>query len=140
MNKQVNELKEKYGESAQGNFFIVDTMPIHHHYMITHKHVIYAANHYNGILNKEAIIEAENTGNAKCGVRNCHLSYTQHESALLVCCKKDFHTDENSKNELQDWLTAINPKVESDGYVGYAFIQYNAWAKSNAEDTEEMEG
>lgn len=120
--KQINELKEKYGESKNGHFSFCDVLTTPHPYCITPKHLEYC----NGILSEYSIEHAESMG-AKCGVKGCNLSYKEHEKVLLVSCKhplkvKSDKTDEEMINpELHEWLKAINDQVTKDGYAGYAF-------------------
>ncbi len=113
-------MKGEYGQSEHGNFKVVDTIGTPHPYCITPKHVAYAANNHNGMLNEAAIEGAEQYG-AHCGVRGCQLPYNKHEQALLVNCKKDFNEGDKINPELQAYLLAIKDECERNGYAGFAF-------------------
>jgi len=126
--EQINKFKEEYGESKNGNFFICDTIGVPHPYCIGSRHVAHAADHFSGMLGKPAIESAEKHG-IKCGVKGCNLSYAEHETALLICCKKEIKIDENTVNpELHEWLMKIKDKVDSEKkYVGFSFIKSSDW-------------
>lgn len=95
-----------YGYSKNKNFFIVDSLPVPHPYMITPKHIEVASNEFMGMLGKEAILRAEEKG-VFCDIcRAKHntdysykiLSYEEHEQVLLVCCKIEIKDNDEIKN------------------------------------------
>ena len=100
-------------EQFDTDFFSVrDTMGVPHPFCIDTRHVSYAADHCGGILTKEAI---EGSG-APCGMKNCNLTYNEHEIALAINCK-------SKDNELlQDYLLSIKEQCEKDNYAGFVLI------------------
>lgn len=58
----MDEKLEKYGESECGNFKVIDTIGVPHPYCIGPKHVGWASDHWNGMLGKDAILDAEEHG------------------------------------------------------------------------------
>jgi hypothetical protein len=117
------QLQARYGVSAHGNFAIKDTIQSPHPYMITERHVSMAADKFGGMLGEDAIELAEKVG-ARCGVQGCHLKYHQHETGLLVFCKKDLYgPGQRCDPELEEYLLNCKEKAEADKYVGFAFIK-----------------
>jgi hypothetical protein len=118
-----HELQARYGQSTFGNFSITMTIGVPHPYCITPMHVAVASQHHSGILNEEAIKDCErNYG--KCGICHGKLKYEQHETALLVICKKDVKgTDGKAVPELDKYLMSIKEKCEADGFAGFAFMK-----------------
>lgn len=122
--KRINELKEKFGESSNGHFYPMDTLSTPHPYCITPKHLQYCD---SGILDEYSIKYAESMG-AKCGVKGCQLTWSEHEKVLLIACthplkvKSDSNNQETVHPELHEWLKSINDEVTKEGYVGYAFM------------------
>jgi len=113
-------IKGTYPKSKKGNFFIKDETPVPHPYCITPKHVVYAADHCYGILNKTTIQEAEKHG-AKCGICKGKLSHEEHGKALLVSCLKEANGTMNK--ELHQWLLSIKEIAEQSGYQGFVFAE-----------------
>jgi hypothetical protein len=105
-----------YGKSKKGNFTVVDTIPVPHPYCITPKHVAVASDKHCGILDENAIEDAEREG-AKCGICKGELAFGEHKKALLVDCKEDIQKNK----ELHEYLLKIKKKAEREGYVGFAF-------------------
>jgi hypothetical protein len=123
---KIEEKLLKYGKSKEGNFQVIDTIGVPHPYCITPKHVAYASDHFNGMLGKEAIIEAEKYGKAVCDIckginRKDYskpiLTYDQHEQALLVNCKVNMAKNE----ELHAYLMGIKDLATKEHYAGFAF-------------------
>lgn len=116
-------VKGTYPESKNGNFAVVDSISTPHPYCITSRHVSIAADQFCGMLGTAAIEAAEKQG-ARCGMRGCHLSYKEHEQALLIECRKDMK-DESGKvdPELHEYLLSINEEATRNKYAGYAFTQ-----------------
>jgi len=108
-------MKGEYGESAKGNFKVIDTLATVHPYCITPRHISVASDS-GGMLNDAAIKEAEKRG-ASCGVRGCTLSYEEHETVLLIECKEYI----NNNAELNEYLLSIKDECEKNNYVGFAF-------------------
>jgi len=130
MDKRQAELREKYGASEQGNFYVLDSIGVPHPYCITPKHVAVAADHHCGILGKEAIVDAEERG-ARCGICKGKLAYAEHEQALLVECNVEIKgADGKAVLELQAYLLKIKAQAERDHYAGFAFKQSVALAVS----------
>lgn len=110
----------KQTKSEHGNFTVIDTIGVPHPYCITPRHVVYASDHHCGMLTADSIREAEENG-AQCGICKGKLLYDEHETALLVSCKKDIEADEEAKNELHKYLLKLKDQAEKDNYVGFAF-------------------
>jgi hypothetical protein len=129
--KQKTETKEdrltNYPKTDK--FKVIDTIGVPHPYCIGSKHVTWVSDHWMGILNKEAIEDAEKNG-ATCDIcrKNYNkdnqekiLSYAEHQQALLI--------EVNDKRELKDipdlhkYLLSIKAMAEAEGYVGFAFKQ-----------------
>jgi len=110
----------KLTASKSGNFIVIDSIGVPHPYCITPRHVVYASDNNCGMLTTDSIQEAEEHG-ARCGICKGKLSYSEHEHALLISCKKDPQTDENAKEELHAYLLKLKDKAEEDGYAGFAF-------------------
>jgi len=114
-------IKGEYGESEQGNFKVVDTIGVPHPYCITNRHVAHASDNFMGRLGNEAIESAERSG-AKCGVKGCNLSFSEHEQALLVSCEKDMQGEDGKADpELHKYLLKIKDEATANGYAGFAF-------------------
>jgi hypothetical protein len=117
------DLQERYGASQEGNFQIADTIGVPHPYCITPKHVSIASDDHGGMLGEAAIRDAEKRG-ARCGIRQCNLSYQEHGQALLVSCKADIKDSEGKVNaELHAYLLTCKDMCEADKYVGFAFVK-----------------
>lgn len=126
----VQEFKDKYGQSENGNFYFGDTISVPHPYCITPKHLEYNDSMY---LDGRTIRRAEEKG-AKCGIKNCTLSYEEHKQALVVVCKEHFADKDNMMvSELHHWLLSIKYDVEGDGYAGFAFVEESVFNQSNQE-------
>ena len=108
------DLKGDYSVSENGNFKVVDTIGVPHPYCITPRHLHYCD---SMILDKESIRRAEKRG-AKCGVKNCNLSFSEHKEALLISCKIKFGED---NKEINDFLLSNKEEAEANGYEGFAF-------------------
>lgn len=112
---------KKYGKSENGNFSIVDSVPVPHPYMITPKHLEFVADNNHGILDEHAIMECEKRG-IYCAIcknaRNQILPFSEHKLALLVGCKADLM---ENKDEIKEFILRINDATEKDGYVGFVF-------------------
>lgn len=111
-------MKGEYGQSAQGNFKVVDTIAVPHPYMVTAAHVCHASDHFGGHLSKECILDGEKK-RIVCGICKGALTFEQHESALLIECPKGVPLGGNE--ELADYLKSIVSKAEENGYCGFAF-------------------
>jgi len=109
------DLKGNYSVSENGNFKVVDTIGVPHPYCITPMHLRYCGD--SMILNKESIKRAEERG-ARCGMKDCNLSYSEHKEALLISCKIEFGED---NKEINDFLLLNKEEAESNGYAGFAF-------------------
>lgn len=118
----MNEKLKKYPKSKNENFYVKDKISVPHPYTITVKHIAFASDNYRGILGEEAIREGEKN-NIKCGHKNCKLSFSEHEQALLIACKKDFNSDDEAKKEIKQYLLSIKGICENDGFAGFSFLQ-----------------
>ena len=104
-------------------FYVKDIIGVPHPYCITDKHVVHASDNYSGRLGDDAIRSLEKKLNKPCcGVKGCNLYYDEHEQALLVSVKSDKELND-LKDELNEYLLSIKEMCESDGYIGFAFIQ-----------------
>lgn len=111
-----------YPHSAEGNFYAKDTIGVPHPYCIGEKHVVHAADHFSGMLGKEALASAERAG-IRCAVKGCKLSYDEHEQAILVGCRAPLKDDKGEVNpELHEWLLSIKDQAMKDGFAGFAFL------------------
>lgn len=117
-----SKFKGNYGESSNGNFKVIDTIGVPHPYMITNKHVCWAADHHMGMLDTYAIESAEKQG-IKCGMRGCNLTYAEHEQALIVECHQELQLNGKTNPELHEYLLSIKDECESNGYAGFAFMK-----------------
>jgi len=119
---KVEEAQARYGTSAQGNFYIKDTIGVPHPYCITAKHVVHAADHFNGRLGEAAIADAEKHG-IHCGTPRCQLSYDEHKQGLLVGCKAHLKDEKGEANpELHEWLLKCKELAIADNIEGFAFL------------------
>jgi len=118
------KLQERYGKSEHGNFFVVDTIGTPHPYCIGTKHVSHAADNFCGRLSRECVEDGEKKRIFKCEVRGCTLPYAQHETALLVECKKELKGEDGKVDpELEIYLKSSVDKANEDKYAGFAFIR-----------------
>ena len=101
-------------------FECIDTIGVPHLYCITSKHVSWASDKFDGMLNTNAIKDAEKHG-AGCGICKCKLKYEEHEQAILV----EVNDERKLKDipELKDYLLSIKEQAEKDGFAGFAFKQ-----------------
>ncbi len=118
-----DKLQERYGQSEAGNFFVRETIGVPHPYCIGPIHVEVASKHHSGILNEEAIRDAERTYGGRCHTCRGKLKFQEHETALLVACKAELKDGDKANPELHSYLLSIKDKCEEDGYAGFAFIQ-----------------
>lgn len=118
MSKAQDERLAKYPKTAQ--FEVVDTIGVPHPYCITPKHVGWAADHWGGVLGKEAVRDSEKNG-ARCGICKGELSCDEHKQALLI----EVNDSRALKDipELKDYLLSIKAMTEADKYEGWAFKQ-----------------
>jgi hypothetical protein len=115
------ELIEEYGKSEHGNFYPIDKVITPHPYMIGAGHVEHASDRFSGRLGEDAIKSFEN-GIGRCGWKDCNLRYEEHESVLLILCKKPYADDENKADpELHEWLLKIKDQAEANGIKGFGF-------------------
>lgn len=118
-----DQLQSRYGKSERGNFFVRETIGDPHPYCITPIHVEVASKHHGGILNEEAMRDAERTYGGRCGMRGCRLSFKEHESALLVACKSEMKVGDKADPELHAYLLQCVPLCKEDGFTGFAFVK-----------------
>ena len=119
----MEEKLKKYPKSKKKNFYVKDTIGVPHLYCITPKH-FYGDGMY---MDAERIRTAEKENNAVCDI--CKkinrdkgipiLSYDEHETALLISCKKEIE----GNKELHEYLLTIKEMCEKDKYAGFAFIK-----------------
>lgn len=122
-----------YGTSASGNFKVINSIGVPHPYCITSKHVCIASDNFNGILNENAIREAEEEGAicdtcrilVKTGKQDAILSFDEHKTALIIECKKDVKIDKEAQNECTKWLLKIKDLAEKNNIEGFAFVLKN---------------
>jgi len=101
-------------------FECIDTIGVPHPYCITPKHVSWASDKFNGMLNTNAIKDAEKHG-ARCDICKGKLKYEEHEQAILV--EVDDERELKDIPELKDYLLSIKERAEKDGFAGFAFKQ-----------------
>lgn len=103
----------------------IDTVSLPHPYCITPKHIKIASDHFGGILDKAAIIEAEKRGAACdiCRTSGTILSYDKHESltTLFIEIPKEFQRDLNDCPGLHGYLFTNKGAMENLGIQGFAF-------------------
>lgn len=123
--------KEKFAKYPKTEMFsIIDTIGVPHPYCITPKHVAHASDHHGGILDANAIRDAEKHG-AQCdicrtqvkkGLRAEVLQYDDHKSVLVVEVRDPQNRNKPTEiPELREYLIQIKAQAESDGYAGFAF-------------------
>lgn len=99
----------------------VETVSLPHPYCITPKHVGVAADQFAGILGEAALEAAEKQG-ARCGMRDCHLPYSKHESVKTLFIKvPNRPKDLNDVPGLHAYLLSIKEQAEGLGITGFAF-------------------
>ena len=106
---------KQYKQYDTDLFSVRDTIGVPHSYCIGAKHVGHASDNYHSLLGTDAIKSGERKG-ITCEVRNCQLTYEQHEIALAINCK--------SKDDklLNSYLVSIIEQAEKDKYVGFVLI------------------
>lgn len=115
----MNEKIKNYPSTEK--FRIKDTIGVPHTYCVGPKHVVWASDHWGGMLGDSAIKDGESKGKCHCEVKGCTLSYEEHEQALLVAVKDERQL--NDIPELKEYLLSIKDQREKDGFAGFAFIQ-----------------
>jgi len=133
-NEAKDEKLKKYNDplvySSTELFEAIDTIPIPHPYCITPRHIATASDKHSGILDADAIRDAEKTNKAVCDI--CKhinkkdpskpiLSYDEHGQALLLAVKSDKELKDIP--ELKDYLLEIKPLLITDNFQGIAFKQ-----------------
>jgi len=90
-----------------------------HPYVVTAKHVTYAADNWNGTLTDLVIMEAEDHGSALCGHQGCNYSFTSHsfEKALFLKLKRD-----GTQTEGDSALKPLRKDLEEDKIDGFVMI------------------
>jgi hypothetical protein len=127
MTEKRERFKGEYSASKDGNFRVVDSIGVPHPYCLMPKHVAVASDHHCGFLDEAAIEDAESRG-AHCGMRDCNLSYKQHEKALVVLCKEELKAADGMVNsELHAYLCTIKDQATTNGYAGFAFMREEDW-------------
>ena len=107
------EVSERFKHYPKTDLFsVIDSLSVPHSYCITPKHVAYASDYYNGLLNEDSIRGAEENG-ILCGT--CELPRDKHEQVLLINCKME------DKKGLYDYLLLIKSRASEEGFVGFAF-------------------
>lgn len=102
-------------------FEVIDSIGVPHPYMITHRHVAFAADKFNGIMGQAALEAAEKQG-IVCDICKGKLSLAEHEQALIVECTTS-GTIQEIEEPLREYLMSIEPMATADKYVGFAFKQ-----------------
>ena len=118
-----DQLQSRYGKSARGHYWVRELISVPHPYVITGKHVAWAADHYLGSLSTMAIETGEREG-IRCGMNGCRLTLAEHQQALLVACRGPLKTLKGKMvKELHDYLLKCKPLCDQDGWVGFAFVE-----------------
>jgi hypothetical protein len=124
MEKQID--MSKLPQPPQGSVFSlrkVETVSLPHPYCITPKHVAWAADHFGGMLSKDAIRDAEKHG-AQCDicrVRHERLTIDQHESQMTLFVQVPDNQDLNAIPGLHKYLFENKATFEAAGIQGFAF-------------------
>jgi hypothetical protein len=118
MNNDINE--KLAGYPSTDTFKVIDVIGVPHAYCLGANHVAFAANHCNGFLSENAIIDAEKH-NIFCCICKGELSYKEHKTALLIEVNDPEHCNLVDVSNLQKYLISIKEKCENDGYVGFVF-------------------
>jgi hypothetical protein len=113
----MNEKLKRYPVAE--NMKVIDTIGVPHPYVITPNHVVHAADHFSGILGKEAIEAAERSG-VKCGWKGCKLPFEGHEQAVLIEVD-DPSEDLNKVPGIFAFIEKCKPLAAEDGFAGFAF-------------------
>jgi hypothetical protein len=93
----------------------VDTVVLPHPFMITPKHVEYAADRCGGVLDAEALSKAP------CGIKGCQLSSNDHKPMVSLFIRVPQNRDLNAIEGLRAYLLAIKEKATELGIDGFAF-------------------
>jgi hypothetical protein len=97
-----------------------------HPYCIDTAHVVYASDHCGGILDDQAIRDAERYGHAHCGMRGCRLPYDQHTSDRVAFVKLLRNV---TQEEARSYLLSVsdfvekNPREFGHKLDGFVFIE-----------------
>jgi hypothetical protein len=117
------KLRARYGASDGGNYRVVDTIHVPHPYCVGTAHVAHAADNFCGRLGAEAIEDAERRGIARCEACSGRLRWDQHETALLISCRREIKgSDGQATPELHAYLLRCKPLCEADGFAGFSFL------------------
>lgn len=96
----------------------IESVCLPHPYCITVKHVVHAADHFNGSLSMEAIEDAEKHG-VSCGT--CHHSYSEHTTELTAWIAVPQNRDLNAVVGLHAYLLSIKEQAAALGVESFAF-------------------
>lgn len=112
--EKLEKYKKLFGKSSKGNFFVIDTIPTTHPFVVGVKHVVHASNNYGGMLGEETM--------KAIPCDHCHQDYSEHETALLIGCKIPIK-DKNDKAvpELHKYLLKNKKNAEKENLAGFAF-------------------
>lgn len=102
----------------------VAAITIPHPYMITPRHVSWAADHWGGMLSADAIRDAEKKNGAMCDIcraRGQSLTYDQHETQTTLFIIVPQNTDLNAVPGLHAYLWQHKDRFISLGIDGFAF-------------------
>ena len=102
-------------------FSIVGEVSVPHPYVITPKHIEFAADKFFGILDEHVFIEADKE-HIKCGAKDCKLSYKEHEKALTVQCITNKQIKDINE-PLIKYLNSILEQSKTENYAGFVFLQ-----------------
>lgn len=127
--KEIETLQKTHGESENGNYKIIDTIPIPHPYMVTSKHLEY--NRDEMYLGIEQIERMEKEHGPLCGQRinahrdQCTLKYGDHKSGLLIQCKLPMTSPEDKtkfNDELYKYMLKIKENLDTKKFDGFGFV------------------
>lgn len=91
-----------------------------HPYVIGPKHIVYASDHFSGMLSEMCIKEGEAAGKCKCAHPGCKLSYDEHscDRVAFLQLQRDGN-DEEAKVLLQKIVTELDKNLID----GFTFVE-----------------
>lgn len=98
-----------------------------HPYCIGSAHVVFASDHFGGMLGRPAIEHAERKG-IKCGMKGCHVKFEDHTSdtVVLVKIRKDVADRKCKLTDLDGvkvWWENAESVCKKLGIDGFAFVK-----------------
>lgn len=120
----MSELEDKYEELFKDSPFIVNNI-MHvnqkpHPYTIGAKHIVWASDHWGGMLGKEAILDGEKHG-VHCAHPRCNVPYDEHTEGdhILFLSLKDHVSHEKAST----FLKSVSDELQKDKIDGIALVE-----------------